>query len=78
VPFLAWATKKKYLPPLTVPASRASCPSVYADSEDRWAVAPRLLRDDGIDIVDRVAGAFVVLYAQPVGGIVCLRLADVR
>ncbi len=78
VPFLAWATKKKYLPSLTMPASMASYPSVSADSEDRWAVARRLVRDDGIDIVDRVAGAFVVLYAQPVGRIVSLKLADVR
>lgn len=78
VPFLAWATKKNHLPSLTVPASRARTPSVYADSEDRWSVARRLVRDDGIDIVDRVAGAFVVLYAQPVGRIVSLRLADVR
>lgn len=78
MPFLAWAAKKKYLPSLTVPVSRASVPSVYADSEDRWSVARRLVRDDGMDIVDRVAGAFVVLYAQPVGRIVCLRLADVR
>lgn len=78
VPFLGWATKKRYLPPLTMPASKASSPSVYADSEDRWAVAQRLVRDDGIDIVDRVTGALVVLYAQPVGRIVCLRLVDVR
>jgi len=77
VPFLAWATKK-YLPSLTMPASQASAPSVYADSEDRWSVARRLVRDDAIDIVDRVAGALLVLYAQPIGRIVCLKLADVR
>ncbi|MDQ6839947.1 MAG: hypothetical protein M3137_16875 [Actinomycetota bacterium] len=78
VAFVAWATKKKHMPALSVPASPSSAPSVYADSEDRWLVARRLVRDDGIDIVDRVAGALVVLYAQPVSRIVGLRLVDVR
>jgi hypothetical protein len=78
VAFVAWATKTKHMPALSVPASPSSAPSVYADSGDRWSVARRLVRDDGIDIVDRVAGALVVLYAQPVSRIVGLRLVDVR
>jgi len=60
--FAAWAVKKKHMPVLSLPPSRASAPAVYANSEDRWAIARRLVRDDELDVADRVAGALVVLY----------------
>jgi hypothetical protein len=78
VAFVAWAAKKKLMPALDRPASQGSAPAVYADSEDRWAIARRLVRDHTLDVADRVAGALVVLYGQPLARIVSLRLNDVR
>lgn len=33
-------------------------------AEERWLIARRLLHEPGLDLVDRVAGSFVLLYAQ--------------
>ena len=40
-------------------------PGDALDAEDRWAIVRRLLHDDQLELVDRVAGSFVLLYAQP-------------
>ena len=37
----------------------------------------RLLDDDGLELSDRVAGLFVVLFAQPVSRVASLRLGDI-
>jgi len=44
-------------------------PGDALDAEDRWAIARRLLHDDQLDLTDRVAGSFVLLYAQPLSRI---------
>jgi hypothetical protein len=35
------------------------------DADERWTIARRLLHDDSVELLDRVAGSFVLLYAQP-------------
>ncbi len=35
------------------------------DTDERWTIARRLLHDDSVELLDRVAGSFVLLYAQP-------------
>lgn len=61
--FLAWATERKLAGRLVVPA-RPSRPGDALDAEARWAVVRRLLHDDTVELVDRVAGSLVLLYAQ--------------
>jgi len=39
------------------------------DSEHRWQIARRLLHDATLELVDRVTGSFVLLYAQPLSRI---------
>lgn len=89
--FLAYAQRTKHLPgSLTLPAVYRSSSQPPADPEQRWAIARRLIHDETLDTADRVAGALVVLYAQPIvricalstdqvqtdGTIVTLRLGD--
>jgi hypothetical protein len=77
-PFLAWARQRGHLPRnLSLPASYRGTPQAPADAEERWRTAQRLVRDDDLDPVDRIAGALVVLYAQPLARIVSLTTDDV-
>ncbi len=46
--------------------------------EGRWAIARRLVTDDTIPTSDRVAGALVVLYGQPLARIARLTSGDLR
>jgi hypothetical protein len=77
-PFLTWARQRRHLPAqITLPASNKGTPGAPADAEERWQIAQRLVRDDTLDPVDRIAGALVVLYAQPLARIVALTTDDV-
>jgi hypothetical protein len=77
--FLAWARRHRHLPTdLHLPPSRQGAAQPPADPEYRWAIAPRLVHDDTIDPADRLAGALVVLYAQPLTRIVTLTTAHVH
>ena len=37
---------------------------MFAEHDQRWALARRLLSDSSIGVADRVAGLLVLLYAQ--------------
>lgn len=77
-PFLTWARQRGHLPQdLTKPPTYKGTPEAPADAEERWQIAQRLVRDDTLDPVDRIAGALVVLYAQPLVRIVALTTNDV-
>jgi hypothetical protein len=77
-PFLTWARRNQHLPAhLKFPRRYKGNPVQSADAEDRWTTARRLIHDESLDPVDRVAGALVVLYAQPLARVVTLTTADV-
>lgn len=77
-PFLAWAQRRKHLrTALTLPPTYKGTPVAPMDAEQRWAIARRLVEDETMDPADRVAGALVVLYAQPLARIIILTTADV-
>lgn len=77
-PFLPWAVQRHAAPDLTLPRSVPSPGPVAISAEARWTLARRLLHDDdSLDVGDRVAGALVVLYAQPVARIAQLRRSDI-
>ena len=77
-PFLAWARRHRHLPAsLQLPPTHRREPSTPLDAALRWDCARRLVDDDTLDPADRVAGALVVLYAQPLTRIVTLTTTDV-
>lgn len=77
-PFLAWARRTRVLPPaIRLPPSFRGRSELHTDPERRWTIARRLVQDDTLDTVDRVVGALVVLYAQPLVRICALTADDV-
>jgi len=78
-PFLVWAQHTKRLPrTLTLPPCYQARSQPHIDPEERWLLARRLVQDGTLDSVDRVAGALVVLYAQPLVRICALTTDDVQ
>jgi hypothetical protein len=59
-----------------VPDRLELAPATPIDSDERWAVARHVLHAPGIDVADRVTGALVVMYAQPLTRISRLTLSD--
>jgi hypothetical protein len=74
--FAGWAIAHTAMPPLAVPDRLDRAPATPIDSDERWAIARHLLHAPGITIADRVAGALVVIYAQPLTRISRLTVAD--
>ncbi|MGH2755274.1 MAG: hypothetical protein ACRDLB_12700 [Actinomycetota bacterium] len=71
--FVMWMAKRGHMTELFVPALAGSRqPTNSVDDTARWRTAKRLLHDDSLDVADRVAGALVLLYAQPVSRIALL------
>lgn len=62
--FIQWTSERKLSTKLVVPSVRSG-PGDVLDAEARWAIIGKLLRGPGIEVADRVAGSFVLLYAQP-------------
>ena len=55
-----------------------SGPGEVLDAETRWEIIARLLRDPAVDVADRVAGSFVLLYAQPLSRIAVMTVDAVN
>jgi hypothetical protein len=62
--FLNWAADHGHCRPFTIPApQRRAGPAT--DPDQRWAMVSRLLHDDTLHLIDRVAGCLVLLFGQP-------------
>jgi hypothetical protein len=78
-PFLAWAANAGTLTDgLTLPARADSQPAVTLSDHDRWAQVELLIHDNTIRLYCRVAGLFLLLFAQPLARICRMRAAQVR
>ena len=75
--FVRWARKHK-LTSLDFAAIRWGGPTGVIDTETRWEQARRLLHDGTLKPEDRVAGLFVLLYAQWPATISQLTLSHVQ
>ncbi len=75
--FLRWALARRHAAGLKVPQRDWRGPHGNIDSDQRWQLARRLLTDTTIEVVDRVAGLLVVLYAQSLAAIVRLTIDHV-
>lgn len=77
-PFLAWAESAGTITPgLSPPTNPTGQPAVTLSDHDRWAQVDLLLHDDTIRLYTRVAGLFLLLYAQPLARICRMRTAQV-
>jgi len=74
--FLRWVHAQR-LTSLDLPAVRWGGPSGVIDTEARWDQARWLLRDETINVEDRVAGLLVLLYAQTAAAISRLTLTRI-
>lgn len=69
--FLTWTAQQGLTDTFTITAPPEHDGDAL-DSEQRWSIARRLLHDDNVELLDRVAGSFVLLYAQPLSRIAVL------
>lgn len=74
-PFLAWCARTGLGGDLSAATRPTTQPAVTLSDEDRWSHVQLLLHDDTIRLYARVAGLFVLLYAQPLAR-VCRMRAD--
>lgn len=76
-PFLAWCSRTSLQTELS-PVRRAEAqPAVTLSDEDRWAHVHVLLHDETIRLYSRIAGLFVLLYAQPLARVCRMRAEQV-
>lgn len=74
--FLAWTAANGLTTKLVVPPLPERDGDALA-AEERWVIARRLLHDRDLDLVDRVAGSFVLLYAQTLSRVAVMTTAQV-
>ena len=74
--FVAWTSNRKLSTKLNVPPL-PSPPGHALDAEARWAIIDQLLRSTDIAVADRVAGSFVLLYAQPLSRVATMTVSQV-
>jgi hypothetical protein len=75
--FIRWAMTTRRSPTFDLPPDRSAEPRPMPEPQ-RLALLDRLLHDDHVDLVDRVAGSLVLLYALPSSRIHRLRLTDLH
>jgi hypothetical protein len=75
---IRWARASRLTACYLPSAARWNGPSGLLDREDRWAIARRLLHDDGIRPDDRLAGLLVLLYAQGMTAISSMTTGQVQ
>jgi hypothetical protein len=61
--FLAWAVRHGHSCQFDFPRRAPQTGTAIADA-DRWDLVARMLRDDSIELTDRVAGSLVLLFGQ--------------
>jgi hypothetical protein len=78
--FIGWSSRRGLVAPeLEVATSRSEHYTTAAlDPEERWRQARRMLHDNDLDPADRIVGALVLLYAQPLARIARLTIDDIH
>lgn len=69
--FLDWASAHGHCQPLHV-SRLGRNPGVATSDDDRFAQLARLLHDENLQLTDRVAGALLLLYGQPLSWIAAI------
>jgi len=69
--FLGWSAYRRLTPKLTVTRADSAAGPTTGEA-DYWRLAHRLLHDNDIATIDRVAGSFVLLYGQQLSRIAAM------
>ena len=73
--FVSWAVRRGHATSIDIPPhSNPKHRRVLPHHDQRWRLVRRLLHDENVHTVDRVAGLLILLYAQPVSRIATLTL----
>jgi hypothetical protein len=76
--FLTWASARRLAGEVTVPALPPSELTGLISEDSRWELLSRCLRDPGIPLDVRTAGALLLLYGQFVSRLTRLTAADIE
>ena len=76
--FVRWAVKRRLATGIDIGKPRDQTPARAISTEDLTVLVRRFLIDDTIRLPERVAGLFVMCFAQRLTGIVNLRRCDVE
>ena len=72
--FISWLRRTRVNTTIRIPTLRARGePTITVADEARWKVVDRLLHDTTIQRYTRIAALFMLLFAQPLSGIVAMR-----
>lgn len=74
--FTTWAAEHGHCDEFTVPGPERHT-GTATDPDRRWALLARLLHDDRLDVVDRVAGCLVLLFGQQQSRIAAMTTSQV-
>ncbi len=74
-PFVGWLVRSSLASGVEVAVRQAALPNVTLSDAGRWAGVEMLLHDDSFRLYTRVAGLFMLLFAQPLARI-CRMRAD--
>ena len=61
--FLGWAAEHHHSPTMIVPTIGRTT-GTATDPDERWALVARLLHDNTLELIDRVAGSLLLCYGQ--------------
>lgn len=75
--FLTWAIRHRHCPPLQLPSRKKASP-IRGSETERAQLLTRLLSDETLDLDIRVAGALVLVLAQPPTRITKLTLDQIE
>jgi hypothetical protein len=75
--FVAWVKARGLLVRVRFPQRQGQKAMGSLDGDERWELIGRLLYQDTSELVDRVAGSLVLLYAQPLARIARLGVEDI-
>lgn len=76
-PFLTWAHDTGLTGPVQAPIRTSTQPVVTLSDAERWRQVHTLLHDTRIRLYSRVAGLFVILYAQPLARVCRMRAEQI-
>jgi hypothetical protein len=77
ISLLRWALARGLIAQLAIPSNAKPTAYQTLSHDQRQDLIRRLVRDETLDLRDRVAGLLVLLYGQPIARIACLRTTDV-